>query len=55
MLSARKRLIMVEQNYHAQMAGLIAEHTGILIEEKILRYDGRPLTAQNILDALNIK
>lgn len=54
-LSARKRLIMVEQNYHAQMAGLIAEHTGILIEEKILRYDGRPLIAQNILDALNIK
>ncbi|MFA6992410.1 MAG: 2-oxoacid:acceptor oxidoreductase subunit alpha [Candidatus Gracilibacteria bacterium] len=47
-----KRPIVVEQNYTAQMGGLIAECTGILIEEKILKYDGRPFTAKFILDNL---
>jgi 2-oxoglutarate ferredoxin oxidoreductase subunit alpha len=47
-----KRPVLVEQNYTAQLGGLIAEHTGILIEEKILRYDGRPLTAKYIIENL---
>ncbi len=45
-----KRAILVEENFNGQMGGLIAEQTGIMIEERILRYDGRPLTAQYILD-----
>ncbi|MFA5821141.1 MAG: 2-oxoacid:acceptor oxidoreductase subunit alpha [Candidatus Gracilibacteria bacterium] len=53
-LKKAKRLVAVEQNYTAQMAGLVAENTGILIEEKILRYDGRPMTAQNIIDGLKL-
>jgi 2-oxoglutarate ferredoxin oxidoreductase subunit alpha len=53
-LNKSKRLILVEQNYTGQLGGLIAEHTGILIEEKILRYDGRPLTAKYVLDRIKI-
>jgi 2-oxoglutarate ferredoxin oxidoreductase subunit alpha len=51
-LKKLKRPILVEQNYTAQLGGLIAEHTGILIEEKILKYDGRPFTAKNIIENL---
>lgn len=48
-LESIKKPIPVEHNFTGQLAGLIAEHTGIILEDKILRYDGRPLTAQNIL------
>jgi 2-oxoglutarate/2-oxoacid ferredoxin oxidoreductase subunit alpha len=51
-LESIKRPILVEHNYTGQMGGLIAEHTGILIEEKVLRYDGRPMTAKYILDRI---
>ncbi|MFH1218589.1 MAG: 2-oxoacid:acceptor oxidoreductase subunit alpha [Candidatus Peregrinibacteria bacterium] len=50
-LGEAKRVVLVEQNYSGQMGGLIAEHTGILIEERILKYDGRPMTAEYIVSA----
>lgn len=34
--------ILVEGNQTAQLGGLIKEHTGIEITNKVLRYDGRP-------------
>jgi len=51
-LAKCKRVILVEQNGTGQMGGLIAEHTGILLKEKILRYDGRPMTAKYIIDRI---
>lgn len=47
-----KRPILVEQNFNGQMGGLIAENTGILIPEKILKYDGRPMTSKFIINNL---
>ncbi|MDD3861663.1 MAG: 2-oxoacid:acceptor oxidoreductase subunit alpha [Candidatus Gracilibacteria bacterium] len=47
-----KRPILVEQNYNGQMGALIAEQTGIIIQEKILKYDGRPFTAKEIIENL---
>ena len=43
-----KRLIAVEENMTAQMAAL-AERHGIVIHEKILRYDGRPFTVEELV------
>ena len=40
--SQSKKIIMIENNYTAQMARLIRAETGIEITEKILKYDGRP-------------
>jgi len=54
MLKNIKRPILVEQNHDAQMGGLITEQTGIIISEKVLRYDGRPMTAKFIVDNLKI-
>ncbi len=51
-LKSAKRPILVEHNYGGQMGGLIAEHTGIILEERILRYDGRPMTAKYITDKI---
>jgi 2-oxoglutarate ferredoxin oxidoreductase subunit alpha len=37
-----KRPILIEGNQTAQLGSLIKEHAGITINQKILRYDGRP-------------
>jgi 2-oxoglutarate ferredoxin oxidoreductase subunit alpha len=43
-----KRLIVVEENVTAQLAAL-AERHGIFAHEKILRYDGRPFTVDDLV------
>lgn len=50
LLSPATRLIDVEQNATGQLAALIREHTGILIKEKILKYDGRPFFPEEIVE-----
>ncbi len=47
-LSGVKRLIAVEENATAQLAAL-AERHGIITHEKILRYDGRPFTVEDLV------
>ncbi|MCX6737465.1 MAG: 2-oxoacid:acceptor oxidoreductase subunit alpha [Candidatus Parcubacteria bacterium] len=47
-------LILVEQNYSGQFGKLLAEETGIQIENKLLKYDGRPFFRQEILDFLTM-
>jgi 2-oxoglutarate ferredoxin oxidoreductase subunit alpha len=41
--------ISIESNSTGQMAHLIRAETGIEINKKILRFDGRPLTPQYIV------
>lgn len=43
-----KRYIMVENNSQAQFAQLLRQQTGITVGERILKYDGRPLFAEEI-------
>jgi 2-oxoglutarate ferredoxin oxidoreductase subunit alpha len=43
-----KRLIAVEENATAQLAALAEQH-GIHIHEKILRYDGRSFTLDELV------
>ncbi len=50
LLSPVTRLIDVEQNATGQLASLIREHTGILIKERILKYDGRPFWPEEIVE-----
>lgn len=47
-----KRLIHVEQNATGQLAGLIREETGISCTGSILKYDGRQITAEEIVDRI---
>lgn len=47
-LSKAKKKINVEMNYTGQLAGLIAQETGILMDNSILKYSGRPFTGLEI-------
>ena len=48
----RKRLIVVEGNYTAQLALLLKMTMGIEIGEHILKFDGRPFSPEYILEHL---
>lgn len=47
-----KRIIDVEQNATGQLAQLILQETGIECTDKILKYDGRQITAGEIVDRM---
>lgn len=49
LLTNEKRIICVEQNGTGQLASLIRESTGITIKEKLLKYDGRQWTAEELV------
>ncbi len=51
-LSSAKHIINIECNYTAQLAGLIREKTGIVIEDNLLKYDGRPFFVEEISEKL---
>lgn len=46
------RLVLVEQNYTGQLGKLIQQETGIRLEERLLKYDGRAFNPEDILDAV---
>lgn len=47
-----KKIINIEQNATGQLAGLIREYTGIECNSSILKYDGRPISSQEIYSKL---
>lgn len=48
--SIAKKVINVEQNYTGQLGKLITQETGILMNNSILKYDGRQITATEIVN-----
>ena len=50
MAAKAKLMVNVEQNASGQLAGLIRERTGIVCSKSILKYDGRQLTADEIVE-----
>ncbi|MBO0888547.1 2-oxoacid:acceptor oxidoreductase subunit alpha, partial [Candidatus Bathyarchaeota archaeon] len=51
-LSGPSRKIAIENNYSAQMAGLIRETTGVAIEHRIVKFDGRPFSQNEIYEGV---
>ena len=45
-----KRYILVENNSEGQFGKLLAAETGVIIEEKILKYSGRPIWSEEIVN-----
>lgn len=52
LLSSSSRVIDVEQNATGQLAYLIRAETGIDIQEKFLKSDGRPWLPEEIVDRI---
>ena len=48
-----KRVIVMEHNYSGQLADLIAQETGIRAHTRILKYNGRPISAGEAKTALS--
>ncbi|MBI3955192.1 2-oxoacid:acceptor oxidoreductase subunit alpha [Candidatus Gottesmanbacteria bacterium] len=48
-----RRRINIEGNSQAQMAHLIREHTGVVMDDYLLKYDGRPLYPEEIISKLD--
>lgn len=53
LLTAARRLVVVEGNGSAQLAGLIRQYTGLSIDDQILRFDGRPFEAVELAASLH--
>ncbi|MBD3379795.1 MAG: 2-oxoacid:acceptor oxidoreductase subunit alpha [Candidatus Omnitrophica bacterium] len=51
-LEGRKKVICIENNASAQLAGLIRKKTGIEVSESILKYDGRPFNTDILTERI---
>jgi 2-oxoglutarate/2-oxoacid ferredoxin oxidoreductase subunit alpha len=51
-LSRSKKLVDVEMNYSGQLAGLLREMTGISADHHVVKYNGRPISCEEVYDAL---
>jgi 2-oxoglutarate ferredoxin oxidoreductase subunit alpha len=52
LLGRAKKIIDVEMNYSGQLAGIVREETGIPIADLVLKYNGRPMTSDEVYDAI---
>ena len=50
--SKAKKVVIVEGNNQSQLGMLIKQETGLSIEDKILKYDGRPFFYEEILERI---
>ncbi len=51
-IESSERVIVVENNFSGQLADFITRETGIQLPERILKYDGRPFTPEDVLSEL---
>lgn len=48
----KAKIIAVENNYSGQFANFFSKATDLSVDQKILKYDGRPFTAREIVDQI---
>jgi 2-oxoglutarate ferredoxin oxidoreductase subunit alpha len=53
-LGRAQRKIMVEGNYNAQLAKAIREETGLAMDYFVLKWNGRPMSADEVYEALKL-
>ncbi|OLB70474.1 hypothetical protein AUI06_06380 [archaeon 13_2_20CM_2_52_21] len=51
-LSSSRLTVAVENNYSGQMAGLIRERTGIAMNSKVVKFDGRPFSQNEVYEGV---
>ena len=47
-----KKLVSVEANATGQLAKLLRMETGLAVDHLVLKYDGRPMTPEDVLEGL---
>ncbi len=53
-LSKAKKVVGIEMNFSAQMIGILRERTCIPVDQLVVKYNGRPMSAEEIFDSLNM-
>jgi 2-oxoglutarate ferredoxin oxidoreductase subunit alpha len=51
-LEGAGRIVVVENNYTGQLRRLLRSETCIPVEQSVLRYDGRPISPEDVLAGL---
>lgn len=51
-LSKARKKILVENNYSGQLGAIIREHTGIAMDHKVLKYNGRPFSENDVYEGV---
>ena len=51
-LSEAKRKVLVEGNYSGQLGALIREHTGVTMDYRVLKYNGRPFSQNEVFEGV---
>lgn len=47
-----RQTVLIENNYSAQLAALIAEQTGVVLDHHVVKYDGRPFSRNEIVEGV---
>jgi 2-oxoglutarate ferredoxin oxidoreductase subunit alpha len=53
-LDRAQKKVVVEGNYSSQLAGIIRERTGIDMDYFVLKWNGRPVSADETYEALKL-
>ena len=51
-LSKAKTTILVEENYNGQLGDLIRTQTGITLDKRVVKFDGRPFSEEELIDGI---
>ncbi|MCD4760762.1 2-oxoacid:acceptor oxidoreductase subunit alpha, partial [bacterium] len=51
-LQSSKDILLIENNSNGQLGNLIAQETGIVIKNRLLKYDGRPFYREELTKVL---
>lgn len=52
LLTRAKKIVGVEMNYSGQLIGVIRERTCIPIDQLVVKYNGRPMSSEEVYDAV---
>jgi 2-oxoglutarate/2-oxoacid ferredoxin oxidoreductase subunit alpha len=52
LLSKAKKIVGIEMNYSGQLIGVVRERTCIPIEQLVVKYNGRPMSSEEIYEAI---
>jgi 2-oxoglutarate ferredoxin oxidoreductase subunit alpha len=53
-LSKAKKIVGVEMNYSGQLIGIVRERTCIPVEQLVVKYNGRPMSQEEVYDAIKM-
>ena len=53
-LSKAKAIVGVEMNYSGQLVGVVREKTCIPIDQLVVKYNGRPMSSEEVYDAVKL-